>query len=106
MMFLFWNARGLGKGSRRRRVKEFIEEHNLEVVGLQETIRETFTDRELRELAGSRDFTWKWSSSKGRSGGILMGLNQLSLELEDFSIKYFCVVVNIGIEDLISDGSW
>jgi hypothetical protein len=65
----------LGKGSRRRQVKEFIEEHNLEVVGLQETIRESFTDRELLEIAGSRNFSWKWASTKGRSGGILMGLN-------------------------------
>jgi hypothetical protein len=66
---------GLGKGSRRRQVKEFIEEHNLEVVGLQETIRESFTDRELLEIAGSRNFSWKWASTKGRLGGILMCLN-------------------------------
>lgn len=95
MRFLFCNVRGLGKGRRRRQVKEYIDEHNLEVVGLQETVRETFTDRELLEIAGSRNFSWKWAPAKGRSGGILMGLNQDSLELEDFDIKDFCVVMSI-----------
>lgn len=85
----------MGKGSRRRQVKEFVEYHNLEVVGLQETIRETFTNNELRELAGSRNFTWKWSSARGRSGGILMGIDPSTLELEDFSLKNLCVVMNI-----------
>jgi exonuclease III len=69
MRFFFWNVRGLGKESRKRQVKDFIEEHNMEVVGLQETIKADFTDRELRELLGNRDFSWKWSPVKGRSGG-------------------------------------
>lgn len=40
----------MGKGSRKRQVKDFIEEHNLEVVVLQETIKDDFTDRELRDF--------------------------------------------------------
>lgn len=72
MRFLFWNVRGLGKGSRsrRRQVREYIEEHNLEVVGLQETIKETFTDAELHDMAGNKDFSWIWSPAQGRSGGL------------------------------------
>lgn len=34
MRFLFWNIRGLGKGSRKKQVREFIEEHNLQMVGI------------------------------------------------------------------------
>jgi exonuclease III len=56
MRLLFWNVRVLGKGSRRRQVREFIEEHNLEVIGLQETIKESFYDADLYELSGNRDF--------------------------------------------------
>lgn len=74
MRFLFWNVRGLGKGSRRRQVREFINDHNLEVVGLQETIKNSFSDAELLELAGNRNFSWSWTPAKGRSGGILWGV--------------------------------
>jgi hypothetical protein len=53
------------------------------VVGLQETIKESFSDSELYDLSGNRDFSWKWSPAKGRSGGLLMGFNQSTLELEN-----------------------
>jgi exonuclease III len=59
MRFLFWNVRGVGKDSRRKQVKEFIEEHKLEVVGLQETIKDDFTVSELRELSDDKVFSWK-----------------------------------------------
>lgn len=48
---------------------EFIEEHKLQLVGLQETIKEDFSDRELSELARRREF----SPPRWRPGGILMG---------------------------------
>lgn len=49
MRFLFWNVRGLGKGSRKQQVKEYIEEHKLQVIGLQETIKDNFSDKDLAE---------------------------------------------------------
>lgn len=95
MRFLFWNVRGLGKGSRRKQVKEYIEQHNLGIVGLQETKKSSFLDSELRELAGSRDFTWKWLPALGRSGGILMGVDQSPFEIEDCCILQFCIALTI-----------
>jgi hypothetical protein len=35
----------------------FIEEHNLQVVGLQETIKESFLDRDLLDLVGNKVFS-------------------------------------------------
>lgn len=95
MRFLFWNVRGLGKGSRKCQVREFIEEHKLQMVGLQETMKQTFSDRELKDIAGTREFTWQWLPPKGRSGGILMGICLESLELKDFSIHEFCIVMSV-----------
>lgn len=57
MRFLFWNVRGLGKSSRKKQGREFIEEHNLQVVGLQETIKESFLDRDLLDLVGNKVFS-------------------------------------------------
>jgi len=50
---MFWNVRGLGKSSRRSLVKDHIISDSLEVVALQETIKQNFEDWELRELAGN-----------------------------------------------------
>lgn len=61
----------MGKGSRKRQVREFIEEHNLQVLDLQETIKESFLDKDLLDLSGNKVFSWKWSSAKGRSGAFL-----------------------------------
>lgn len=104
MRFLFWNIRGIGKDSRRRQVREFIEQHKLGVVGLQETIKDTFSDRELRDLAGNREFTWKWLPAQGRSGGILMGVDQSFLELEDVCILSYCI--SMTIRDRRSNFRW
>jgi exonuclease III len=104
MRFLFWNVRGLGKGSRRRQVQEFIAECKLDILGLQETIKENFSDKELRELAGGRDFTWQWSPAKGRSGGLLMGINLVNLEMEDFRVLEF--YISMSVRDRKTNFRW
>jgi exonuclease III len=83
MKVMFWNVRGLGRGSRRSLVRNHIISDNLEVVALQETIKQNFEDWELRELAGNQSFSWCWSPSKGHSGGMMIGIRSDSLEVED-----------------------
>lgn len=85
-------------------MKEFIEDHKLQMVGLQETMKESFSDKELVEIAGARDFTWQWLPPKGKSGGILMGICLESLELEDFSIHEFCI--RMSVRDRKSNFRW
>jgi hypothetical protein len=46
---------------------------NLDGIGLQETIKEDFTHKDLTEIAVSFQFRWVWSAAKGHSGGILLG---------------------------------
>jgi exonuclease III len=47
MRFMFWNIRGFGKLAKRRQIKQYIKEDRLDGIGLQETIRKEFTQREL-----------------------------------------------------------
>jgi exonuclease III len=58
MKIMFWNVRGIGKSHRRSLVRGHILADNLEIVALQETIKQDFEDWELRELAGNQDFSW------------------------------------------------
>jgi exonuclease III len=67
MKFTFWNMRGFGKPARRQH-RELIKEEGLDGVGIQETIKESFTQAALTELAGGSQFTWVWKSAKGHSG--------------------------------------
>jgi exonuclease III len=83
MKMMFWNIRGFGKAARRRQIRDFIMEESLDGVGLQETIREDFTQKDLADTAGSIQFRWVWSTAKGHSSGILMGVREEVLEVED-----------------------
>jgi hypothetical protein len=49
----------------------------VDVIRLQETIKEEFTNRELRQIGGKHDFIWNWKSTKGHSGGMLLGSNRM-----------------------------
>lgn len=83
MKIFFWNVRGLGKSFRRSLVRKHIISDNLEVVALQETIKQEFEDWELRELSGNQNFSWCWTPSEGHSGGMMIGVNVEVLEVEE-----------------------
>lgn len=81
---------------------EFIEEHKLQLVGLQETVKEDFSDRELSELARRREF----SPPRWRPGGVLMGVCSDLIELEACSHHDFCIYMVWEIGDLNLDRKW
>lgn len=90
MRILFWNVRGLGKAYRRSWVKNHILSEDLDIVALQETIKQDFSDFELKEMAGNRYFSWVWSPARGHSGGLITGINMEVFELEQYaSGSYF-----------------
>jgi exonuclease III len=68
MRFMFWNIRGFGAPARRRQVRELIVEEKLDGIGLQETIRQEFSQSELKELGGGHQFVWTWKEAKGILG--------------------------------------
>jgi hypothetical protein len=35
------------------------------MVGLQETMKDSFSDKDLLDIVGSRDFTWQWLPPRG-----------------------------------------
>lgn len=73
--------RGFGRWDRRRQLIEFIRDRKLDFVGIQETFRESFTDFELAALGGRMEFHWDWIPARGRSGGILLGINCEAFDL-------------------------
>jgi hypothetical protein len=76
----------------------------LDGVGLQETIREDFTMRELSDLVGDVSFKWIWKETRRHSGGILMGIGVNIYDLEDFEVSDF--YVNMVLRHRITNHVW
>lgn len=81
--------RGLGKAYRRNWVQEHIMMEDLDVVALQETIKQDFSDLDLKDLAGNKDFCWVWVPARGHSGGLITGVKGDEFELEQTNYGAF-----------------
>jgi exonuclease III len=51
MKVMIWNIRGMGKKTRVRQLKEMILREDVDIVGVQETIKKNFFTTELEGLA-------------------------------------------------------
>jgi exonuclease III len=91
MKVLFWNIIGWGQEDRRRQISQFISRERFDIIGLQETMKEEFTNRELGQLGGKHDFIWNWLSTQGHSGGILLGVKQEEMDIGAFDKGNFFV---------------
>lgn len=58
MRMMFWNVRGLGKAHRRALIKNHILQENLDIVAIQETIKQDFQDWELKKMSGNRELNF------------------------------------------------
>ena len=82
MRILFWNIRGFGCKGRRTLLRDLIRKHRIDVICLQETIKQDFTDSELQGIEVGDKFFWCWLPASGHSGGVLLGLRDSVFEVE------------------------
>ena len=68
MRALFWNIRGFGHLGRRTLLKEYMRKEDVDIVGLQETIKMDFHFHELLSLDPLERFEWHFTPAVGRSG--------------------------------------
>jgi hypothetical protein len=83
--------RGFGRPARRKQIRMYMQTENLDGCGLQETIKKDFSHQDLAEIEGGSQFKWVWKSSKGHSGGVLLGIKEEVLEMEDSEVGEFFV---------------
>lgn len=76
MKGVFWNMRGLGLDHKERYVRDMINDHNLDFIGVLETIKTYFSKSELHFLCGGKKLTRPGILQRGKSGGILVGWNK------------------------------
>lgn len=103
MNFLNWNVRGINSTRKRQILADIVKEQHIDILALQETKKETFTDRILRTI--SRDIDeWKWLPSQGTSGGILFGCNSTKFRIVDCHLRKFSM--DVLVECLVDNNNW
>ena len=93
MKGFYWNSRGLSDLAKYRYISEAIRDQNLDFVAVMETGKQDMSRANLNRLSGGADFVWHCLPPRGRSGGILLGVNSLILDLSlivegEFFIKF------------------
>ena len=73
--------RGFGQGGHRSQLRDYIRNEKLDIIFVQETIKQSFTDLELRGIDGNERFIWSWLAASGHSGGCLLGVRDSTLEV-------------------------
>jgi exonuclease III len=100
---LFWNCDGFRDNAKHLFVREIIREEKLDFIALLETGRPSFSVHFLNHLANGFDFSWFCLPPHGRSGGILVGINNATLQVNkvvtgDFCVKLFVKCKSEGFE--------
>ena len=85
------NSDGFGDSAKHLVVSEAVREQKLDFVAIIETGRSSFATPFLRALAGGIDFSWYVIPPHGRSGGMLVGFNNVTLVAQNVVTGDFCV---------------
>jgi hypothetical protein len=85
MRALIRNIRGFGRRGRRNQLTDFLRNAHVDILFLQETIRQDFSLQELESLEVGDKFFWTWLPASGHSGGLLVGFRELVLKLGWFT---------------------
>jgi hypothetical protein len=85
MIGVFWDIRGLNKTGRLQCISDFIKEHRLDFVGVQETKKTIISDAFLQSTC--KDMDWK------TAGGILVGVKKAFADIVSWKWFQFCSVM-------------
>jgi exonuclease III len=93
MKGVFWNCRGLRDLAKHTFLHDVAADNKLDFIALSETNKNSFSTQCLENFSAGADFIWHWKCPRGLSGGMLMGVNQASFEVQniedgDYHIKF------------------
>src|SRR6266540_5971717 len=93
MKGLFWNSRGLSDLAKFRYISDTVKKNKVDFIAVMETGKQDMSRLNLARLSGDLDFVWHCLPPRGRSGGVLLGINAASFDLSqivegEFFIKF------------------
>ena len=103
MKGIFWNSRGLSDLAKYIYISDAIKDHKLDFVAVMETGKQDLSRSNINRLSGGADFIWHCLPPRGRSGGVLLGINSTELDLSlivegEFFIKFHLRNKNDGFK--------
>ena len=81
MKGIFWNCNGFADSKKYRFLSDLTREKDLDFIALSETERATFPQSTLNNICAGRDFFWHCKVSRGRFGGMILGINLLTFDI-------------------------
>jgi hypothetical protein len=111
MLGCFWNGEGFGDPTKHLFVRESIRDYKLDFFAILETGRYDFSVPFLRNISGGFYFSWYCLPPQGRSGGILVGVNNATLQVRkvvngDYCVKFQIKSKKDGFEWLLIPVYW
>ena len=93
MKGIFWNSKGLSDLAKYRYVSDAFRDNKVDFVAVMETGKQDMSRVNLNRLSGGADFVWHCLPPRGRSGGILLGISAIALDVSliverEFFIKF------------------
>jgi hypothetical protein len=86
----FWNIIGLNKVGRMKCLIDFINQNNLDFIGVEETKKATIQSSYLESV--NRQMEWNYVPAKGTAGGILVGFKSSLFEIISWQGFECCAV--------------
>jgi exonuclease III len=81
-------------------IKELIWDHKVDFIGIQETMKKSYSDKFFQKIDNNKEFSWFWSPSNGKSGGMLSGVRKDKFEVENFDSGDFMIIANVFYKSL------
>jgi len=93
MKGFFWNSGDLSDLAKFKYIADATKEHKLDFIAIMETGKQDMSKTNLARLTEDADFVWHCLPPKGRSCGILLGINATMLDLSvivegEFYVKF------------------
>jgi hypothetical protein len=76
-------------------LKKLILDHNFHFICLQENMQVELDDQIPRKFDINQSYLWKWIPSKGRSGGIVVGINVRFMDVGPFCEGEYMLQMNL-----------
>lgn len=83
----------MGTSHRRKLISNHIFQEDLDIVAVQETIKQDFEDWELKEMAANKVLAWNWIPARGHFGGLALGVNLDTFEVEETRCLHYSLWV-------------
>lgn len=103
MNILSWNIRGMNAPRKRQALHDLLQQYKVDIVAIQETKKEEFSQRILNSLSHTLDI-WLYVPSVGSSGGILFGGDSNKFNVVSHSQHRYCL--DVHITNKIDNSEW